>query len=118
MEITEDVWRNYIEGLDKVDKKVKAEVLKYLTTHEVDSPEGREAFIDFCYGLVTKYGEAATEFACEMYDAISELEEADVDYAEPAETAAYTDVAKAVNGTMKNVLRILKMCIPLLSLFI
>ena len=105
MEINEDVWRNYIEGLDKVDKKVKTEVLKYLTSHDVDSPEGREAFIDFCYGLVTKYGEAATEFACQMYDAISELEEADVDFAEPAETATYSDVAKAVNGTMKNVLR-------------
>lgn len=105
MEITEKVWRNYINGLAKVDNNVKAAVLKYLSTHEVDSDEGRGAFIDYCYGLVTKYGEAAAEFACQMYDAISELEGADVDYAEPAETATYSDVGKAVNGTMKNLLR-------------
>ena len=105
MEISERAWRNYINGLDWVDKRVKASVLKYLETNEVDSPEGRNAFITFCYGLVTKYGEAATEFACEMYDAISELEGADVPLAMPAETATYSDVAKAVNGTMKNVLR-------------
>ena len=105
MEISERAWRNYIDGLDWVDKRVKNAVLGYLATHEVDSRNGRDAFIEFCYGLVTKYGEAATEFACEMYDAISELENAGVDPAEPAETATYSDVAKAVNGTMKNLLR-------------
>lgn len=105
MVITEDVWRNYIDGLEKVDKTVKALVLKYLSTHEVDSDDGRSAFISYCFGLVTKYGEAAAEFACQMYDAVSELENAGVDYAEPAETATYSEVAKAVNGTMKNLLR-------------
>lgn len=105
MVITEKVWRNYIDGLEKVDSKVKAETLKYLSTHDVDSEEGRNAFIAYCYGLVTKYGEAASEFACQMYDAISELEGAEVDFAEPADTASYQEVAKAVNGTMKNLLR-------------
>ena len=104
MEISRSAWEKYINTLDWVDKRVKRAVLKYLSTYEIDSPEERSDFIEFCYGLVTKYGEAATEIACEMYDAISELEGADVPPAEPSETATYSDVCKAVNGTLKNVL--------------
>ena len=105
MEITKDEWTNYINGLEIISTKVKELTQKYIETHEVDSDEGRRALIDFCYGISTKYGEAAAEFACEMYDAISALEGAEVGFAEPAEPATYQDVAKAVNGTMKNLLR-------------
>ena len=103
--ISTKVWNNYIKGLSAVDDRVKQLVMKYIQTHEVDSEEGRAALIRYCYGLSVKYGEAAVEFACQMYDAVSELEGADVEPALPAETASYSDVAKAVNGTMKNILR-------------
>ena len=105
MEITKKEWLNYINGLETISNRVKEQVQKYIEKNEVDSPEGRQALIDFCFGLSTKYGEAATEFACQMYDAISGLEGAEVDPAEPSETASYQEVAKAVNGTMKNLLR-------------
>lgn len=39
-----------------------------------------------------------------MYDAITELEGSTVPPAEPAETATYSETAKAVNGTLKYVL--------------
>ena len=94
--ISKEVWQNYINGLEKVSEKAKEEAQKYIETHEVDSEEGRNA----------KYGEAASEFACQMYDAISELEGAEVDPAEPAEPATFQETAKAVNGTMKNLLRL------------
>lgn len=61
----------------------------------------RQACIDLGYALATKYGEAAGAVACEMYDAIAQSALATVPAAEPAETATYAEVAKAVNGTMK-----------------
>ena len=103
--ISKEVWKNYIDGLEKLDTIVKNDVWRYIETHDVDSEEGRNIFIEYCYGLVTKYGEAAAEFACQMYDAISELEGASVVFAEPADTASIEDTAKAVNGTMSNVMR-------------
>lgn len=105
MTISKRAWQNYIDGLEKVSQKAKDLTMKYIETHDVDTPEGREALIQYCYGLSVKYGEAAAEFACQMYDAISELEEADVPSAEPAEPATFSETAKAVNGTMKNLLR-------------
>lgn len=105
MTISKEVWTNYIDGLETISESVKKIVMKYIETHDVDSEEGRATFIRYCYGLSTKYGEAAAEFACEMYDAISALE-GDYEPAEPAEPATYQDVAKAVNGTLKNLLRV------------
>lgn len=106
MTISKEVWKNYIDGLEKVSQVAKDLAMKYIETHEVDSEEGRQALIDYCFGLATKYGEAAAAFACQMYDAVSELEGAGVEPAEPAETADIETTAKAVNGTMKNLLRV------------
>lgn len=61
----------------------------------------RQDLIDFAYALVTKYSEGATEAACLFYDAIAALAGANVLPAIPAETASYGDVAKALNGTIK-----------------
>ena len=105
MRITKEEWTNYINGLELVSQKAKELTQRYIENHDVDTDEGRRALIDFCYGISIKYGEAAAEFACQMYDAISALEGAGVEPAEPASTATYQDVAKAVNGTIKNLLR-------------
>lgn len=100
MIITRKVWQKYIDGMAKVSNKAKEEAERFVETHDVDTEEGRQALIDFCYGLATKYGEASAEFACQMYDAISELEGANVEPAEPADTATYGEVAAAVNSTI------------------
>ena len=104
MTISKEVWKNYIDGLDKVDSHVKQQVMRYMETHDLEEEGARDAFIAFCYGLALKYGEAAAEFACQFYDAVSELEGADVDPAEPAEPPSVDEVAKTVNGTLKYVM--------------
>lgn len=104
MTISKEVWKNYIDGLDKVDATVKLLVMKYIETHDIEEDGGRDALIAYCYGLTVKYGEAAAEFACQFYDAVSELEEAYVDPAEPAEPPSIDEVAKTVNGTLKYVM--------------
>lgn len=101
MQIPKKVWKRYSDGLAKVSNEAKALIIRYIESHDVDGEEGRDELIRYAYGLSTKYGEAAAAYACQMYDAITELEGSTAPPAEPAETATYSEVAKAVNGTMK-----------------
>lgn len=100
MNISTEIWKKYINGLSKVSEQAKSLILKYLESHQIETFEDRQAFIDYCYGISVKYGEAAAEFACQMYDNESAYEGATVPPAEPAPTAKMSEVAKAVNGTL------------------
>lgn len=104
MDISKTIWKNYIDGLSKVSDKAKELILEYLEKHKIESYEDREALIDYCYGVSTKYGEAAAEFACQMYDAEAQYEGVSLEPSEPAEPATIEEVAKTVNGTLKYVL--------------
>ena len=55
----------------------------------------------YAYGLITKYGEGSAALAAEMYDETAALSGMDLPPAEVAETAGRNDVAKAVQGTIK-----------------
>lgn len=57
--------------------------------------------IDYAYGLVSKYGDASSELACEMYDELADYWKANVPAAEPAATATYAEVETAVRGSIK-----------------
>lgn len=61
----------------------------------------RNELIDYAYALVQKYGEGSAAAACEAYDALAALSGAAVPPAVPAPLPEYADVAKAVNGTIK-----------------
>ena len=104
MTISKKIWKRYIDGLSKVSDQSKQMILDYLNTHPIETEDDRDALIDYAYRVSTKYGEAAAEFACQMYDAETAYEGVDAEPAEPAEPATYSDVAKAVNGTLKYVL--------------
>ena len=105
MEISKKVWKRYIDNLDKINSLAKDKVVKYIETHDISTDEGRQALIDYCYAISIKYGEAAAEFACQFYDSVTDLEGVYEEPAEPAETADYSEVCKAVNGTMKYILK-------------
>lgn len=100
MNISTEIWKKYINGLSKVSEQAKSLILKYLESHQIETYDDRQAFIDYCYGISVKYGEAAAEFACQMYDAESAYEGVTVPPADPAPTAELSEVAKAVNGTL------------------
>lgn len=101
MTITRETWKKYIKNLSSISEKAKELILKYIDTHEVETQDGRDNLIRYAYGIATKYGEAAAAYACQMYDAMGELEGDNLEPAEPAETASYSEVAKTVNGTIK-----------------
>ena len=101
MTISRRIWQRYINGLRKVNDEAARLANQYLTTHNVLTPEGTDALIEYCYALATKYGEAAAELAAQMYDALAAATGAAVAPALPAETATMQEVAQAVVGTLK-----------------
>ena len=102
MQISRRTWNRYIGVLRKINDQAGADMLAFLEANNWRADKvTRKACVDFGYALATKYGEAAGAVACEMYDAVAQEALAMVPAAEPAKTATYSEVAKAVNGTMK-----------------
>lgn len=101
MRISEGSWIKYIGKLRQINNEAADKMSQYLYAHEFTSEAGRRAALDYAYALSTQYGEAATALACEMYDAVAAASGVVLPAAEPAATATYAEVAKAMNGTMK-----------------
>ena len=109
MKITDRQWNRYISVLRELNNKAAEDMIRYMADHNITkvgntfvlSSSERKALIDYAYGLATIYGEGAAAAAVEMYDAIAVASKANVPPAEPAPTATYGEVAKAVNGTLK-----------------
>lgn len=109
MRITDRQWNRYISVLRELNNKAAEDMIRFMTDRNilkmgntyVLSTQERNALIDFAYALATKYGEGAAAAAAEMYDAVAMASKANVPPAEPAPTATYAEVAKAVNGTLK-----------------
>lgn len=101
MEISEATWDRYVKRLRAASDKAARLMLEDLNSHDVFTAEGRRAAIEYAYALATKYGEATSALAAELYDALAAMDGAAVPAAEPAATATYGEVAKAVNGTLR-----------------
>lgn len=61
----------------------------------------RQALIDYVYALATKYGEGTGALAAAWYDALAEAAGKYLPAAEVSATASYGEVAKTVNGVLK-----------------
>ena len=104
MKITSRSWNKYITTLRKLNDRAANETLAYirsLTDKGITGKEQERLVIEYAYALATKYGEASAAAACDMYDAIMELQGANVPAAVPAQTATMPETAKAVVGTYK-----------------
>lgn len=100
-EITRRQWDRYISRLRSINNKAVEEVGAYLERKGGFESLNRTELIDYAYYVSNKYGEASAALSAEMYDAIAELSGAAVPSAVPAEVT-YQDVAKTVNGIIKN----------------
>lgn len=101
MRISLKTWMKYKNRLARINTKAAEDMERYVRS--IGGYVGHERdVINYAYALATKYGEAAATAACEMYDAVAMAEGANVPPAEPAQTAQYTEVAIAVQGTAKN----------------
>lgn len=101
--ITQAQWKQYIARLRKINDTAAEEFKKAVMDRGGYENIDRQKLIDYAYGISTKYGEASAALSAEMYDVIAELSGVIVPEALPAETATYSEVAKTVNGIIKNV---------------
>lgn len=106
MKISEDSWKKFIGSLSKVNDTAAQKMTEFLDANRDsngvwEDPEIRKLVLDYAYALSSKYGDAAAELACEMYDSVAELSNVQVPPAVPAPIPEYGEVAKAVNGIMK-----------------
>lgn len=98
MKISSLDWTNYISKLSRLSTKSGQLMQNYI---DKNGFADRNALIEYAHALVTKYGEGSSELACQMYDAIAEMENADVLAAVPSQVATIGQTAKAINGSLK-----------------
>lgn len=96
MRITATAWAAYTQQLAKLNKKAGQLMADYIAAHGTGDTD---ALIAYAHALVTKYGEGSAELACQMYDALAAAAKAGVPAAEPAQPAAYSEVARMVQAT-------------------
>lgn len=99
MRITATAWAAYTQQLAKLNKKAGQLMADYLAAHGTGDTD---ALIAYAHALVTKYGEGSAELACQMYDALAAAAKAGVPAADPAQTAAYGEVARMVQATKQS----------------
>ena len=86
MIISANEWAKYVKGLSAVNKEATDQIAKFLGRgFDYNNPEDMKRLVSYAYGISTKYGEAAAELACQMYDAIGLASDMILDAAVPAE---------------------------------
>lgn len=96
MKLTAQTWSEYVARLARLNQKAGQLMADYIAAHGTGDTD---ALIAYAHALVTKYGEGSAELACQMYDALAAAAKAGVPAAEPAQTAAYSEVARMVQAT-------------------
>lgn len=98
MNISKSTWDKYTHEQELIRTRAAETMQKWIDANGIGD---RNAMISFASKLATMYGEAAGTAACEMYDAIANAVKADTMAALPANTANYHEVAKSINGSLK-----------------
>lgn len=99
--ISQAQWKRYITRLSSINEKAAEDIRKFVISRGGYLHINRQELIDYAYGVVIKYGEASATLSAEMYDALAELSGKYLPTAELAETPSIEEVAKTVNGTLK-----------------
>lgn len=98
MQISTKDWTNYIKKLSKLNSTAAQKMQEYIAANGFADTN---AIIDYAYGLITKYGEGSAALSAQMFETIAEMEGKVVEPAIMAPTATRNEVAKMVNGILK-----------------
>ena len=96
MQITSKEWLDYVTKLSSINKKASTLLNDFIQVH---GTEDMYPIIDYAYALVNRYGGASSELACQLYDELAKLQNANVISAVPAELPDKSQIARAINGT-------------------
>ena len=99
MYISTKDWLNFINKLSALNDKASDSMMKYV---QKNGFENTDELVDYAYAVANTYGNASASLSAAMYDAVTELEGKFYPAAEPAEPIPYGEVARQVQGTMKN----------------
>ena len=99
MKLTAQTWSEYVARLARLNQSAGQLMADYIAAHGTGDTD---TLIAYAHALVTKYGEGSAELACQMYDALAAAAKAGVPAAEPAQTAAYSEVARMVQATKQS----------------
>lgn len=103
MEISK-AWVKFVQKMSQLDEIATKKVGDYINNFpnfDFSNPEHMRSLVNYAYGISTKYGEGAAALACEMYDAVGLASGLFLEAAVPADVAAFSEVATAINGTAK-----------------
>ena len=100
--ISQAEWKLYLKRLSRISEKAVEEFQSYVAANLGWGNIPRKKLIDAAYAISTKYGEASAALSATAYDAVSVAQGAMVEAAVPALPASYKQVAKTVNGILKN----------------
>lgn len=102
MKIRQADWERYRDELSRISDRAAAAVENYIwKEHNGLGDVSAEEIIEYSKAVIDYYSDASSELACQMYDEIAAVQNANVPPAEPAESADYNEVAKAINGVLK-----------------
>lgn len=97
MKISSKSWKSYIERLSRIDQKAASAFADWFREHpDADTDD----LLNYAFYTSDYYGNAASELACEMYDEVAVASGKTLPPAEPARTATYGEVAKAIQGKL------------------
>lgn len=97
MKISSKSWKSYIERLSRIDQKAAKSFADWFR----ENPDAEiDDLLNYAYYTSDYYGNAASELACEMYDEVAVASGKTLPPAEPARTATYGEVAKAIQGKL------------------
>lgn len=99
MQITRKEWNKYTQVLSDIDSQAGKLMSTYIQQHGIDD---QDMLLRYAMHLVQKYGNASSKKACELYDEIATLSNADVKPAEPAPVSTQHEVAEDVIGSLKD----------------
>lgn len=99
MKISMYDWVQYRDMMARISRKAADDFEKRFGGKVLLSD--RKEVIDYAMALVEKYSDASSELACQMYERIAELSGEDIPRPIPAPAADYGEVAKGINGTLK-----------------
>lgn len=111
--LSAQAWLNYINRLNGIDKQARKELKDWILRWGVDENGNLDnditkvvdafdmTFAENCMEIVQKYSDASGALAAAMYDAIAELEGANVPAAEMVANATIGDMYKTINGVLK-----------------
>lgn len=88
-------WKKYTDALRRFSDEASEKLTKYIL-----EGHSEKEILDYAYAIVSMYGEASSELACQMVEALAEYSNAAIEAAEPAATATYGETARAVRSEM------------------